>query len=601
MNDSQQRSTSRRRSASASRRRFLGCAAGALISVSALQSAAVGTNRAAHADSVCEDDAFDCGRVVTGEDGMVVSVHPAASQIGAQVLEGGGNAADAAVAVQFALTVVQPHSSGIGGGGFMVYYDAEADDVSIVNSRERAPEGATPDMFLDDGEVIPFSERHTHGNAVGVPGTPSGLGLALDRYGTKSLGDLIDPSIHLARDGVEVDAYLADQIADKEWKFNEAARSVFFAGDSPLEAGDTLVQEDLARALETMRDDGIASFYEGNIGEALAETVQEFGGSMTRDDLRRYEATIDEPVVGAYGGYEVYSMPPPSSGGPTVIQILKLLERFDLGTRYGPRSADKYHLLAEAMRLAYADRAEYMGDPEFVDVPVENLLDPDYIAARSALIDRCRANSAVEPGSFEECYAVDPIEAVSADPIGQTTHFTVADADGNVVSYTTTIEQLFGSGIMVPDYGFMLNNELTDFDATPGGANEVRPNKRPLSSMSPTIMFKDGSPYFTVGSPGGPTIITSVAQTILHFVEYGMTPLDALTEPAIYAPQYPSIGWEDGIPEEVRTEVAARGHEWADEPTTYGNVNALLIGEDGYEGAADPARDSSAVGFTRAD
>ncbi|MFC6906393.1 gamma-glutamyltransferase [Halalkalicoccus tibetensis] len=575
-----------------SRRRFLGGAAAT--AAFPLATRAVGAREGA----TCEAAGVDCGAVATGSDGMVVSVSPAASEVGAQVLRSGGNAVDAAVAVQFALTVTQPHSSGIGGGGFMLYYDAEADDVEIVNSRERAPAGADPEMFLDDGEPIPFDERHTHGDAIGVPGTPSGLELAAERYGSLPIEELIDPAISLA-EATEVDRYLAERIVEDEWKFNDAAREVFLPDGEPLAEGDPLEQPDLADTLRLMRDRGIREFYEGEIARAIADAVGEAGGSMTFEDLCRYGATVDEPVEGDYRGAEVYSMPPPSSGGLTVIQILNLLEGFDLGETYDVRSGTKYHLLAEAMRLAYADRAEYMGDPEFVDVPTEGLLDPDYVAGRRELIGPDSLNEEPEAG---DPWAYQSGGAASASrpterAVGETTHFTVADSEGNLVSYTTTIEQLFGSGIMVPEYGFMLNNELTDFDAEPGGANEVQPNKRPLSSMSPTIMARDGEPFLTVGSPGGPTIITSVVQAILHHVEYDLPLAGAIDEPSIYAPESPAIQlWEEGIPEEAREEAADLGNEWGDEPGPIGNVNMLRANDD-YEGAADPTRDGLAVGL----
>lgn len=576
-----------------SRRRFLAGAAGTAAALPLATQPVLGQGE------ICEADGVDCGAVATGSDGMVVSVSPAASEVGARVLRDGGNAVDAAVAVQFALNVTQPHSSGIGGGGFMLYYDAETEDVEIVNSRERAPAGADPEMFLEDGEPIPFDERHTHGNAVGVPGTASGLRRAAERYGSRSIEELIDPAIDLA-EGTEVDAVLAEEIENNEWKLNDAAREVFLDDGEPLAEGDTLEQPDLADTLRLLRDRGIREFYEGEIAEALAETVQEEGGSMAFSDLCRYEATIDDPVEGCYRGAEVYSMPPPSSGGLTVIQILNLLEGFDLGTNYDVRSGTKYHLLAEAMRLAYADRGEYMGDPEFVDVPMEGLLDPAYVAERRELIGPDSLNEDPQPGDPWAYQSGDAASMTQETPraLGHTTHFTVADSEGNLVSYTTTIEQLFGSGIMVPEYGFMLNNELTDFDAEPGGANQVQPNKRPLSSMSPTIMTRDGDPFLTVGSPGGPTIITSVAQTILHHLEYGLEPIDALDEPSIYAPQSPEITlWEEDIPESAREEAAALGNEWSDEPGPIGNVNVLRA-EDGYEGAADQTRDGLAIGLS---
>ena len=293
----------------------------------------------------------------------------------------------------------------------------------------------------------------------------------------------------------------------------------------------------LAKTFKLIRSKGTDALYKGEIAEAVADVVQDFGGSMTPEDLAKYDVTVDEPVWGDYQGYEIASMPPPSSGGVFLLQMLKILDGFNL-SQYDVNSAEKYHLLAEAMHLAYADRAAYAGDPEFVNVPVTGLLHPDYIKERQELISMDSVNqtpTAGDPWKYENSEAnFTPTSQPNDRKYGETTHFTVADKWGNVVSYTTTIEQVFGTGIMVPGYGFMLNNELTDFDAVPGGANEVQPNKRPLSSMTPTIVFENGEPVLTVGSPGGPTIITSVLQTIIHAIEYDMELKEAVEQPRIY-------------------------------------------------------------------
>lgn len=543
-------------------------------------------------------------QVAVGSEGMVVTAHPLATQVGADVLRQGGNAVDAAVAIQFVLNVVEPMMSGIGGGGFMMVYDAKTRKVSIVNSRERAPMGAKPDMFLDeDGKVIPFPERHTHGNAVGVPGTLKGLETALNRWGTRPLSKLIDPAIRLAEKGVKVNWVLADAIDENKDKLSRtAAKDVFLPGGKPLKEGDLLVQKDLAKTLRLIQKHGTDVFYRGKVGEAIARTVREHGGSMTLDDLKRYRVTLDQPVRGTFKDYEIVSMPPPSSGGLTAIQILKLLEELEAG-RYHVRSPEKYHLFAEAMHLAYADRGAYIGDPEFVDIPMKGLLHPEYIRERAALVSMDRANPEVEPGDpwkYEEKKGNKPA-TVQPDnrPIGQTTHFTVADRWGNLVSYTTTIEQLFGSGIMVPEYGILLNNELTDFDAVPGGPNEVRPFKRPMSSMTPTIVFRNGKPVMTVGSPGGPTIIASVFQVIFNKLEYGMPLKSAIEEPRIYSNRYPDIRWEEGVPEKTRIRLRELGHRWESAPVNIGNVQSIWIDHRSglYIGAADSTREGATVGL----
>nr|WP_289215719.1 gamma-glutamyltransferase [Halobacillus campisalis] len=542
--------------------------------------------------------------VAYGEEGMVATAHPAATEIGAEVLRKGGTAMDAAIAIQLALNVAEPMMSGIGGGGFMMVYEAEEDDVSIIDSRERAPAGAEPDMFLDEnGEVIPFSERHITGDAVGVPGTLKGLMTAYDEWGTRPFNQLINPAIKLAHKGVEVNSVLAEAIDDNQYELSRsAAKDVFLPGGEPLQEGDKLVQKDLADTFKLIRKDGLDAFYGGEIGQALADTVQDFGGTMTSDDLENYQLTIDEPVTGTYRGYEIASMPPPSSGGLTVLQMLKMLEGFDL-SEYDVKSPEKYHLMAEAMHLAYADRNAYIGDTQFVDVPMEGMLNEEYLAERASLIEMGQANENVEPGDPWDYQDGELDTAVSSDDdreIGETTHFSVADKWGNHVSYTTTIEQVFGSGIMVPEYGFMLNNELTDFNAVPGGPNQVEPDKRPMSSMTPTMVFKDGEPYLSLGSPGGPTIITSVFQTLVNVIDYDMPLKDAIEEPRIYSASYPQIRWEDGIPDDVRATMEDWGHQWQSSPGEIGNVQAVRVLEDGsYEGAADSSRAGTAIGLDK--
>lgn len=537
---------------------------------------------------------------------MVSSVDPIASGVAATVLREGGNAVDAAVALQYVLTVTQPHGSGIGGGGFMVIYDAEAGEVTVVNSRERAPRGATGDMFLDEGgEPIPFDERIQLGQAVGVPGTVMGLETALDLHGSRPRQRLIRPAIDLARDGFPVDRVFAEQIAENWEKLNAAARDAYSDEyGNPLTEGDTHVNPDLADTLERIERRGAEAFYEGSIAADLAATVQDAGGSMTTDDLADYDVTLDEPVRAEWRDVEIVGQPLPSSGPSTVAYVLKLLEFLDV-EEYGIRSPEKYHLFAEATSLAWADRNEYMGDPEFVDVPIDGLLSDEYLAERAA---RVRVDGTLADYEAEECVepGVPPgVDASREVPgpdqeYGSTSHFSVVDEDGNAVSYTSTIEQFMGSGMMVPGRGFMLNNELTDFDAEPGGPNEVEPWKRPLSSMSPTIVMRDGVPEFTVGSPGGWTIITSVAQTLLHRYVYGLDPLEALTEPTVFTTECPPIMWEDDVPASARDATAAFGQVWDDESSgDFGNVQAIAIDGDELTGAADPTRDGQAVGFDR--
>src|SRR5690625_699408 len=333
---------------------------------------------------------------------------------------------------------------------------------------------------------------------------------------------------------------------------------------------------------------------------------------MVKEDLANYDLAHHDPVWGTFMCYDISSMPPPSSGGITMLQILKMLEMKNIA-EMDIRSVEKYHHLTEIYHLAYADRAKYIGDPEYVDVPQEGMLHNDYLAERVATIDPEKANDNVqagnpwdyEPKNNENTSNTNATRDTNDDEDdkvdGETTHFTVADRWGNLVSYTTTIEQVFGSGIMVPEYGIMLNNELTDFDAVPGGANQVEPNKRPLSSMSTTIVLKDGEPFMTVGSPGGTTIITSVAQVILNVIGYDQELKDAIEEPRLFSSAYPSIRWEYGVPGDVREKMIEMGHEWEEQNLEIGNVNSLLIKDNMYYGAADSTREGVAIGLTEED
>lgn len=538
------------------------------------------------------------------DDGMVVSAHPLASEAGYEVLEQGGNAIDAAIAMQYVLTVTEPMMSGIGGGGFMMVYDGATGETSIINSRERAPEGADPEMFLDeDGEPMEFEETVRHGNAIGVPGTLQGLETAHAEWGTLSMEELINPAISIAENGFPIDDFLADMIEESEEKLSRSAASeVFFKDGEPMVEGEMLVQEDLANTLTLIRDNGTEYFYNSEITEATADVVQEFGGSMTAEDIANYDVTIEEPVWGEFNGYDIATMPPPSSGGIFLLQMLGMLDHFDL-SQYEVQSLEKYHLLAEAMHLAYADREEYAGDPEFVDIPVEGLINPDYIKERSELIALDSVNEepeAGEPWEFQEGSDESVTVEQSEDKVdGQTTHYSVADSYGNVVSFTTTIEQVFGSGIMVPEYGFMLNNEMTDFDAEPGGANEVQPNKRPLSSMTPTIVFDKGVPVMTAGSPGGQTIIASVLQTVINTYEYEMDVHSAVLEPRIFTSDLETYTHEEGVPKEIIDQLNELGHNFEDEAEPIGNVSSIQYNPETGEftGATDKNRNGAAFGI----
>lgn len=528
---------------------------------------------------------------VVAENGMVAAAHPLAAQVGAEILKKGGNAIDAAVATAFTLNVVEPNASGIGGGGFMVIRPAETGETVIIDFREVAPLKATADMYeLDEnGKVKDFANSRGY-RAVAVPGQVAGLALALEKYGTISLAEALEKAIYYAENGFEVSGTLAKIIADKYDKIKAfpATAEIYLKDGLPLEEGDILVNKDLANTLRLIAEQGPDAFYEGPIAEAIAADMAANGGLITLEDLANYEPTIRKPVVGTYRGYEIISMPPPSSGGTHIIQMLNMLEGFDLSAMEH-NSAEHIHILAEVMKRAFADRAKYMGDPDFVDIPLEGLLSKEYAAQLRETIDLETASTEVTAG--------DPAAFEGAN----TTHLSVIDKDGNIVALTQTIECFFGSGVVVPGTGILLNDQMHDFNPRPGTANSIEPGKKPLSSMSPTIVLKDGKPFLTVGSPGGPRIITAVLQIISNVIDFGMSIQEAIEAPRIHC-QGAEIRMEDRIPEEVRAQLEEMGHT-IDVRGSYdlhfgGAQGILLSPEDGkLHGGADPRRDGVAVGF----
>ena len=567
--------------------------------------------------------------------GVITTSEPNAARVGAEILRQGGNAIDAAAAVQFALNVVEPQSSGIGGGGFMLVYLAKEKKVFAVESREKAPAAATPDMFLpfvDHGSSA-FSLASTSGLAVGVPGTLRGVTTALENWGTISLSESLTPAIELAEKGFRVGPRLAKSSKSPRLQSEpgnpayDEARKVFRPHDAPLVEGQLLVQPDLAKTLKLISAQGPDVFYqrEGEIAKAIIETqratrsdpgtgieIAAGAGRMTDGDLENYKVVIRDPIEGDYRGLTIKSMGPPSSGALTVIQILKLIERFPIGDKaqgYGFGTTRTLNVMIEAMRLAFADRAVWMGDEDFVDVPTEGLLDDDYVAMRSALIDpdaRQAAVTADDPRPYELAAVKtgSKLARVSPEiPKGvNTTHFTIVDRDGNIVSYTSTIESGWGAGLMVPRYGFLLNNELTDFNFVPAynpdpdnfnpGANDVAPDKRPRSSMAPTLVFHGKRPVAAYGSPGGSTIIDSVLGVSINLIDHGMDVQEAVDAPRIaQTSANGGVRREIGFSEKVIKELEALGHTLGN-PADIGSVQAVVIDRHGKRqyGAADRRR-----------
>jgi gamma-glutamyltranspeptidase/glutathione hydrolase len=457
---------------------------------------------------------------------MVVSVNAIASRVGADVLQDGGNAVDAAVATAFALAVVHPSAGNIGGGGFMMFRAASGDAVAY-DFRERAPAAAHPEMWLENGEYS-SEVHHRSALAVGVPGTVAGMHLAWRERGSLPWARLVQPAIALARDGFTLSYGLAGSFARFVPRIQQypASVAVFTKAGAPYAPGDVWKQPDLAKTLQLIAENGPKGFYEGEVAQALAGEMSRIGGMITVDDLKNYEAKTRVPIRGTYRGYEIISMPPPSSGGTALVEMLNILEGHDVAG-HGFGSAANLHLMTESMRRAFADRARYIGDPDFVsDMPIARLTSKEYATQLRQTITTGRA-SVSSPDTFEW-----PTESQ------ETTHYSVVDKDRNAVSVTYTLEGGYGVGVVVPGYGFLLNNELGDFNAGPGITNDrgligttpnlAQPGKRPLSSMTPTIVAKDGQLFMVTGSPGGRTIINTVLQTIVNAIDYGMNAQEAV-------------------------------------------------------------------------
>ncbi len=495
--------------------------------------------------------------------GMVVSAYPEASRAGAEVLRAGGNAVDAAIATGFALAVTHPAAGNIGGGGFMVirFPDGSA---TALDFREKAPLRAHPEMFLDEDGEYSYQIHHRSHLAVGVPGTVAGFALAHEKYGTAEWSDLVEPSVGLARDGFVVSERLARSLAGRLEAFRSypASFAQFSKDGEPYAAGETLVQADLAGTLARIRDEGRDGFYKGTTARLVAEEMERGGGWITEEDMARYEAREREPVRGSYRGYEVISMPPPSSGGTALVQMLNVLEGFDVAAM-GAGSPEYAHHLIEAMRRAFRDRAMFLADPDFEDIPVARLTSKEYA-------DEIRAT--IEAGAASASSTTD-VTAPAEWESSETTHYSVVDAEGMAVSVTYTLEGGYGSYITVPGAGFLLNNEMGDFNGRPGltsengligtQANLARPEKRMLSSMTPTIVARDGELVAVIGSPGGRTIINTVLQLVVNLVDFGGDPASVVAAKRLHHQWLPNaVRMEEGFMSEADAALlGAMGHE----------------------------------------
>ena len=538
---------------------------------------------------------------VQGSQGMVATSHTLATEVALKVLKDGGNAIDAAVTAGFALAVTQPRSGNIGGGGFLVYSPGNGDAPEAIDYRETAPAAATETMFQDqDGNVVSERSRFSH-KAAGVPGTVAGLALALERHGTLSLSQALAPAIRLAREGFVVPHRFTEGLEQARDRLERwpATRTTFYKKDgSAPQPGEVFRQPELADTLQRIAEQGVKGFYEGETAQLIVAEMQRGEGLITLEDLRNYEPAVRQPVHGTYRGFDIYSMSPPSSGGTHIVQILNILEDYPIGD-WGHNSANTIHHMAEAMKLAYADRSEYLGDTDFVAVPLQGLTSKGYADQLRASIkaDKARPASEIAPGK------PGPRESP------ETTHFSVVDRWGNAVSNTYTINFSYGSGITVAGAGFLLNNEMDDFSAKPGvpnaygliggEANKVEPGKRMLSSMSPTIVRKDNRNFLVTGSPGGSRIITTTLQVIMNVIDHNMNIQTAVSAPRIHHQWLPDeIRVEQGISPDTLDLLRARGHT-INTGSAMGAIQSILIGEDGtLYGGADPRRStSSAMGF----
>lgn len=539
---------------------------------------------------------FAAHQPVYARHAMVVTREPHATDAGLAVLQAGGNAVDAAVTVGLVLAVTHPSAGNIGGGGFMLIRLAGG-RTTFLDFRERAPETASRNMYLDAAGNLTRDSIFGY-RAPGVPGTVRGLEYASKKYGRKSWGELVAPAVELASKGFPVSYALARSLRGKAellGSFPDSKR-IFLRNGNFYEPGETLVQPELARTLDRIRRDGARDFYEGETARLLAAGMEAHGGLISAADLRDYKVIERRPLTGSYRGYTIVTAPPPSSGGVGILQMLGVLENSGY-EKSGAGSAATLHFMAETMRRYFADRAEFLGDPDFVDVPVSRLLDPRYIAHLRASIDPAHAtpSARIRAGDW------------NGKESAETTHYAVADAEGNVVAVTYTLNGGYGCGVTAPGLGFLLNNEMDDFAAKPGSPNlfgliqgernAIAPRKTPLSSMTPAIVLSDGKFYMTAGSPGGPTIINTVLQVLVNVLDFGMNVQDAVDWPRIHHQWYPDeIRMERGFSPDTIALLQSRGHKIS-LVNSMGEAAAIVAGGGWLQGAADPRTEGTAKGY----
>ena len=532
------------------------------------------------------------------KNGVVVTAHPEASKVGVEILKKGGNAIDASIAVQFALAVVYPNAGNIGGGGFLIYRDSKG-KTDALDYREKAPLKASEDMYWDkNGNAI--TDLSLYGQfAAGVPGTVDGMVKAHEKYGKLNWKELVQPAINLAQKGFKITKQQAGELTNKHndfVKYNSKTNAL--TSKSSWKEGDLLIQKDLASTLKLIQQKGRAGFYEGKTADLIVKEMKRGNGIISYEDLKSYHSVWRTPVSGNYKGFKVISMPPPSSGGIALVSLFQSIEDYPIN-KWGFQADSTIQVMVEAERRVYADRAEHLGDPDFINVPQKQLLDKSYNVNRMKdfSFDKATLSSAIKAG-----------EIIGKESM-ETTHYVIVDKDGNAASVTTTLNNSYGSLVVVEGAGFLLNDEMDDYSVKPGTpnlyglvggkANAIEPSKRMLSSMTPSILEKDGKLFMVVGTPGGSTIITSVFQVILNVVDFGMTMQEAVAAPRFHHQWLPDqIDYEpNAISENIRESLKRKGYTLK-ERKPYGRVEGILVNTDGtYQAGADPRGDDKAVGY----
>jgi len=528
---------------------------------------------------------------VTERHAMVASAHPLASKVGLEILKKGGNAIDAAVAAAFALGVVEPFASGIGGGGFMLIYMAGSKQVVTIDYREMAPLRANLKMYqTPDGQLILDRMKEGH-SAVAIPGAVAGLSMALNKYGTMDLKNVMEPAIEIAENGFEVSKLLSSMMESNLQKLSKfpAAARIYLKEGLPYKVGDRLSLKDLARTYREIAKNGADVFYKGVIAEAIEKEMKLGKGLITKEDISAYRSVFRPPVGGNYRGYEIFSMGPPSSGGTHMIELLNIFEGYDIA-RLGHNASESVRLMAEAMKKVFSEREKFMGDPDFVKIPLEDLLSKEHAE---------KLGREMSLSKIDEKVFVGALPLYQSD---QTSHLSVVDSEGNLVALTQTINSFFGSGVVVPGTGILLNNQMNDFTPQKGSPNSIKPKKRPVSNMSPTLVLKDGRPFLTIGMPGATRIISVLPQILMNMIDHQMNLQEAIDSPRIHCMAGEEIFMESRIRKEVQDDLIRKEYKLVvkkDFDLYFGGAQGIVIDpETGIlHGGADPRREGSVIGY----